>query len=839
MTGRRHMGAVAGAATLLASAPLSAIFSSWVWFLQCAIAVAMVAGAATVARSLRAPVWAQVLAMAGALTLILTWLFPSHDEILGIIPSTATFDHFGALLNSSVTAMRELGVPVPDEPSLLFVTALGIGAVAIVVDLFTVGLRRPALAGLPMLAIYSVPVAVYTDSVPVLPFIIGACGFMWLLVSDNVDRVRRFGRRFTGDGRDVDVWEPSPLAATGRRLAVVSVVLAVVLPIAVPGMTTGLLERFGTVGNGDGAGTGRGNGSGTVDLFAELSGQLNQNSETSLLKVTTSNPKPYYLRFAVADDVTLDGFRSRAQHGRPAGATLPDQVAPQSGVVQNRYHATVQSLGFNMPLLPLYTQATKLNGIDNSWFYDTTTNVVYSNRARTKGKQYSFDYVTSDYSPQALGTAPVLNPDDPNQRQFTQVPGVREIQSKVQSLTAGKRTPYDRVRAIYDYFSRDNGFKYSLQTKTGTSGSAIVDFLTNKTGFCEQYAAALAWLVRAAGIPARVAFGFTLGSQRDGGAYVLTNRNLHAWTEVYFSGFGWVPFDATPSASVPGAVDPLWAPNTDSPSPTLSPGAASTDPGGLTPSTAGQADPRVDRQSPAGGAAAIQPNASNWPWWTLAGLLLILIVLALPAFRRILLRRHRRALFRGGAPESPTSRGKARTGLANAIAVSAGPDQTGAIGATGAESASSQPLMVVTGDDAASARAAAHAAWDELLDTMIDFRLRVDDTETPRATAERLVDEAKLSMPTADGVRLVGHAEERALYARDPIAADGLVPALRMVRQALARRARRRTRIAAVLMPPSVLIRWRLAIMDTSTGAINSLARRREALSPRRLLTRH
>lgn len=824
MTGRRHMGAVAGAATLLASAPLSAIFETWVWFLQCAIAVAVVAGAATVARSLRAPVWAQVLAMAGALTLILTWLFPSHDEIIGIVPSTATFDHFGALLNSSVTAMRELGVPVPDEPSLLFVTVLGIGAVAIVVDLFTVGLRRPALAGLPMLAIYSVPVAVYTDSVPMLPFIIGAFGFMWLLVSDNVDRVRRFGRRFTGDGRDVDVWEPSPLAATGRRLAVVSVVIAVVLPIAVPGMTTGLLERFGTVGNGDGAGTGRGNGTGTVDLFAELSGQLNQNNETALIKVTTNNPEPFYLRFAVADDVTLDGFRGRAQRGRSA---LSDQIAPQSGVVQNRYHATVQSVGFNMPLLPLYTQATKLSGVDNSWLYDKDTNVVYSNRARTKGKQYSFEYVTSDYSPLALHSAPALNPDDPIQRQFTQVPGVREIQSKVQSLTAGKRTPYDKVRAIYDYFSRDNGFKYSLQTKTGTSGSAIVDFLTNKTGFCEQYAAALAWLVRAAGIPARVAFGFTKGSQRDGDAYVLTNRNLHAWTEVYFSGFGWVPFDATPSASVPGAVDPAWAPNTDSPSPSSSTGATSTDPAAPSPGTAGQADPRVDRQNQAGGAATIQPNASNWPWWTLAGLLLILAVLAVPALRRILLRRRR---------------SRVRAGLASAMVVSAGPDQAGAdgsaVGATGVESASGQPRMVVTGDAAAAARTAAHAAWDELLDTMIDFRLRVDDTETPRATAERLVDEAKLSMPTADGVRLVGRAEERALYARDPVGADGLVPALRSVRQALARRARRRTRIAAVLMPPSVLLRWRLAIMDSSTGAIISLARWRDALSPRRLLTR-
>jgi transglutaminase-like putative cysteine protease len=842
MTGRRHMGAVAGAATLLAAAPLSAIFSSWVWFMQCAIAVAMVAGAATVARSLRAPVWAQLLAMGGALTLILTWLFPSHDEILGVVPSQATFDHFGALLNSSVTDMQEFGVPVPDEPALLFVTVLGVGAVAIVVDLFTVGLRRPALAGLPMLAIYSVPVAVYTDSVPMLPFIIGAFGFLWLLVSDNVDRVRRFGRRFTGDGRDVDVWEPSPLAAAGRRLAVVGVVLAVALPFAVPGMTTGLLERFGTVGSGDGTGTGRGNGSGTVDLFAELSGQLTQDRETPLIKVTTTDPDPFYMRFAVADDITTDGFRSRAQRGRPAGVALPGQVAPFNGVVQNQYHATVQSVGFNMPLLPLYTQATKLDGVDNSWFYDQSTNVVYSNRSRTKSKRYSFDYVTSEYSAQALRTAPQLTANDPIERQFTQVPAVREIQNMVQDLTSGKSTPYDKVRAIYDYFSRDNGFKYSLQTQSGTSGSAIVDFLTNKTGFCEQYAAAMAWLVRAAGIPARVAFGFTRGNQRDGDAYVLTNRNLHAWTEVYFSGFGWVPFDATPSASVAGAVDPAWAPNTDSPSPTSSPGASSTDPGANPTATSGATDPGANaRQDPtSGGGVAIEPNASNWTWWTLAGALLILGMLAIPALRRILLRRHRRALFRGGAPESPTSRGTARAGAA---VVSTEADQAGADGSTsdaaGVESALGKPgMMVVTGDAAAAARAAAHAAWDELLDTMIDFRLRVDSTETPRATAERLVGESTLGNPAADGVRLAGRAEERARYARDPIGAEGLVPALRTVRQALARRARRRTRIAAVLMPPSVLLRWRLAIMDSSTGAINTLARWRDALSPRRLLTR-
>ena len=56
-----------------------------------------------------------------------------------------------------------------------------------------------------------------------LPFGFAAAGYLWLLVTDSVDRVRRFGRRFTGEGRDVDLWEPSPLlvgrppARRGRR----------------------------------------------------------------------------------------------------------------------------------------------------------------------------------------------------------------------------------------------------------------------------------------------------------------------------------------------------------------------------------------------------------------------------------------------------------------------------------------------------------------------------------------------------------------------------------------------------------------------------------------------
>ena len=166
MTGRRRLGLVAASATVLSAAPLSAIFDSWTWLMQIILSVGLVAGAAVLARTLRFPTWAQALSMIVVLLLVLTWMFPSHDELLGLLPSVGTFEHFGSLVSQAGNDTRSYGVPVPDLDGLLFITVFGVGAVAIAVDLLTVVLRKPALAGLPMLAIYSVPVAVYVDSVP-------------------------------------------------------------------------------------------------------------------------------------------------------------------------------------------------------------------------------------------------------------------------------------------------------------------------------------------------------------------------------------------------------------------------------------------------------------------------------------------------------------------------------------------------------------------------------------------------------------------------------------------------------------------------------------------------
>ena len=173
MISSRNIGVVAAAATLLAAAPLSAIFQGWTWLIESIIAVAVVAGVAALTRLARAPLWGQVLGMLAGLMLALTWLFPSGEELLAILPTPGTFAYFGDLLAGSMQDMRSYGVEVPDTDPLLFIAVLGVGGVAVLVDVLAVGLRRPALAGLPMLAIYSVPVAVYVDSVPAVPFVVG------------------------------------------------------------------------------------------------------------------------------------------------------------------------------------------------------------------------------------------------------------------------------------------------------------------------------------------------------------------------------------------------------------------------------------------------------------------------------------------------------------------------------------------------------------------------------------------------------------------------------------------------------------------------------------------
>jgi len=116
-------------------------------------------------------------------------------------------------------------------------------------------------------------------------------------------------------------------------------------------------------------------------------------------------------------------------------------------------------------------------------------------------------------------------------------------------ITQNCSTPYKKVIAVKDYLS---GFKYSPENKKSPEDKdPIEEFLfQSKTGNCGYFASAAVLLLRASGVPARLAVGY-LSDEWDEktGTNVLRIKHYHAWPEVYFSGYGWIEFEATPSGT--------------------------------------------------------------------------------------------------------------------------------------------------------------------------------------------------------------------------------------------------------------------------------------------------
>jgi transglutaminase-like putative cysteine protease len=79
--------------------------------------------------------------------------------------------------------------------------------------------------------------------------------------------------------------------------------------------------------------------------------------------------------------------------------------------------------------------------------------------------------------------------------------------------------------------------------------------LVDNKGYCEQFATAMAMMAREVGIPSRVAVGFLPG-EKKGNVWEVSIKDMHAWPELYFSGFGWVRFEPTPGRITGSA--PSW-----------------------------------------------------------------------------------------------------------------------------------------------------------------------------------------------------------------------------------------------------------------------------------------
>jgi transglutaminase-like putative cysteine protease len=127
-------------------------------------------------------------------------------------------------------------------------------------------------------------------------------------------------------------------------------------------------------------------------------------------------------------------------------------------------------------------------------------------------------------------------------------------------ITADAETPYDKTVAITNYLRANITYTNRITSDDPRGGDPIAWMLFNsREGFCNYYATAEVLMLRALGIPARLAVGYAEG-EKIGMEYRVRNRDSHAWPEVYFPGLGWVEFEPTtaqPSLARPsGEISP-------------------------------------------------------------------------------------------------------------------------------------------------------------------------------------------------------------------------------------------------------------------------------------------
>lgn len=707
-----------GVAVQLASSALVPIVQTMAWTTPVAgaVAVVVVMGIALHRAGPIATVAGQLVAVLMLVTLVFT-----GSGILGVVPGPAAWAEFGAHLAAANEQISTGVAPVPATPGLLFLLTVAYGLVAVAVHGTAVFAKAPAAAGVPLLATFAVPAAVSDELLPWWALAATAVGFGLLLIA----------------GHGIE-----------RRLRGASIIVAAAVAAAVAaGTVTGFVGTSGRFGNQEGTGAGTSIG---LSPFTALRGQLEQPAPTELLRVRGLDQASYLRVLTLRQFVAGVGW----QAVQPApGVVLPGPVRPNAATPGRTVDVEFENRGFRDYWLPLYGDPVEVSGVpEGRWLYDEGANIGYSARPREDGSWRERAILPAPTAEQLRGA----NSTTGSAPEYLDVSGVDPRVAEIAAdVVAGQPTTFDKAMVLQNFFTDSaNGFRYSLQTAPSRGDDALVEFLTfGKTGYCEQYASAMAIMLRTVKVPSRVAVGFTAGVEIDGYRSISTS-DAHAWVEAWFPGVGWTSFDPTPLTDGRRITPPYVQE-------AMNEGASST--GGSDRDERSRDEQQAEGQTPQqqvpeealdpGAPTAGADTGPGLPPWPVIALivaaLLGLLLAGVPALvRRV--RRTRRL----------------------AVAVAGGPE-------------------------------AADAAWAEVLADSVDRGVEPPASDTVRATARRLVREHRLDDDVQQDLRRLVTAVEGSWYGESHPEQGALGGPLAAVRAGIAKGTRLSLR--GRVLPHSVL----------------------------------
>jgi transglutaminase-like putative cysteine protease len=342
--------------------------------------------------------------------------------------------------------------------------------------------------------------------------------------------------------------------------------------------------------------------------------------DTPVLQVTASSP--LYLRATTADRYASQAITSTETTSTAFDANtdllLPDQISQGRVLLQAqiRVLASKTSVAFSPDTAVRFSQSTQVDSRGGN--IDDVAAIRFDSPV-LQNQEYTVVSAISTASLQDLRAAGEDYPDWVRRR-YLQLPRTlpRRVINVAHEATTGAASAYDKAAEIEAYL-RDN-FTYSTHVAAAPPEQDWVDYFLfdSKQGYCDYFATAMVVLLRAQGVPARVASGFAPGEfDASTGVSKVRENHAHSWVEAYFPRFGWITFEPSAIRPIPPRLEE--APN---PAPTPAPASAqSPDSSQLTPAEIDELLNFRDQTT-----APTRPFLTSWPGALVLGFGALLLV---------------------------------------------------------------------------------------------------------------------------------------------------------------------------------------------------------------------
>lgn len=297
--------------------------------------------------------------------------------------------------------------------------------------------------------------------------------------------------------------------------------------------------------------------------FTDIRSRLVDPSDTVIFQVVS--PDASYWRLTALDD--FDGRRWQRSDNPPA-------LDPGTPPLSDLFHR-VNIIDLSSPWLPVAPFPTASHRTSE---VNAATGSLDLSARTEPGVAWEVRSGLPSPTPEQLRGAAPADSDDPRIAHYLKTSKITDaIRNWIRETTAGTTSRYDAILAVQEELRT---FEYSLEPDPGHSVNDLEYFLLeSQTGYCEQFSAALAVAARELGVPSRIATGYLPGTIVDvtgsESIFEVKGTNAHAWTELWFPGYGWLPFEPTPEI---GSLDAPYLGDDNTASPPTTPEVPETTP---------------------------------------------------------------------------------------------------------------------------------------------------------------------------------------------------------------------------------------------------------------------